>query len=69
MRPGDTPVPIPNTKVKTRAADGTALETVWESRWLPDLQNSGECKPKAQHEAYFVSFYPAVRDRTSKYKK
>ena len=37
MRPGDTPVPIPNTKVKTRAADGTALETVWESRWLPDF--------------------------------
>ena len=36
MRPGDTPVPIPNTMVKTRAADGTALETMWESRWLPD---------------------------------
>ena len=36
MRPGDTPVPIPNTTVKTRAADGTALETVRESRWLPD---------------------------------
>ena len=37
MRPGVTPVPIPNTKVKARAADGTALETVWESRWLLDL--------------------------------
>lgn len=36
MRLGDTPVPIPNTTVKTREADGTALETVWESRWLPD---------------------------------
>ena len=36
MRPGDTPVPIPNTMVKAWAADGTALETVWESRWLPD---------------------------------
>ena len=36
MRLGDTPVPIPNTMVKTSAADGTALETVWESRWLPD---------------------------------
>ena len=41
MRPGDTPVPIPNTKVKTRAADGTALETVWESRWPPDLKRKG----------------------------
>ena len=37
MRLGDTPVPIPNTMVKTQAADGTALETVWESRWLPEL--------------------------------
>ena len=37
MRLGDTPVPIPNTMVKTQAADDTALETVWESRWLPNL--------------------------------
>ena len=36
MRLGDTPVPIPNTMVKTWAADGTMLETAWESRWLPD---------------------------------
>ena len=36
MRLGVTPVPIPNTMVKTQAADGTILETVWESRWLPD---------------------------------
>ena len=37
IRPGETPVPIPNTMVKTRVADGTALETMWESRWLPKL--------------------------------
>ena len=36
MRLGDTPVLSPNTMVKTSAADGTMLETVWESRWLPD---------------------------------
>src|SRR5262245_25449761 len=30
-----TPVPIPNTEVKPDTADGTAWETVWESRWLP----------------------------------
>ena len=36
MRHGGTPVPIPNTMVKTMTADGTILETVWESRWLPD---------------------------------
>ena len=37
MRLGETPVHIPNTMVKPYAADDTMLETVWESRWLPDL--------------------------------
>ena len=32
-----TPVPIPNTKVKSYRADGTAGETLWESRKLPDF--------------------------------
>ena len=36
MRLGVTPVHIPNTMVKTQTADDTILETVWESRWLPD---------------------------------
>ena len=36
----ETPVPIPNTMVKTQAADGTALETVWESRWPPDQKRN-----------------------------
>ena len=36
IRSGETPVPIPNTMVKTWAADGTMLETAWESRWVPD---------------------------------
>ena len=36
----ETPVPIPNTTVKTQAADGTALETVWESRWAPELEKN-----------------------------
>ena len=38
MRLWETPVPIPNTTVKTQAADGTMLETAWESRWLPDQE-------------------------------
>ena len=42
MRLGGTPVPIPNTMVKTQAADGTALETVWESRWPPDHKKVNE---------------------------
>ena len=37
---GATPVPIPNTMVKTQAADGTALVTVWESRWLPNFKEN-----------------------------
>ena len=36
MRQGDTPVPIPNTTVKTLPADDTRLETARESRRLPE---------------------------------
>ena len=44
MRSGETPVLIPNTKVKAWTADGTALETVWESRRLPDIVFSARAK-------------------------
>ena len=44
MRLGETPVPIPNTMVKPREADGTALETVWESRWPPALKRKKEVR-------------------------
>ena len=37
MRFKVTPVSIPNTKVKLLEANGTAWETVWESKWLPGL--------------------------------
>ena len=36
MRAGETPVPIPNTKVKACAAENTMPETAWEDRWLPN---------------------------------
>ncbi len=36
MRLWETPVPIPNTTVKTQAADDTWLETARESKWLPE---------------------------------
>ena len=62
IRPGETPVPIPNTMVKTWEADGTALETVWESRWLPasngDVAQLGEhlpCKQGVESSNLFVS--------------
>ena len=48
MRPGVTPVPIPNTMVKTRTAEGTALETVWESRWPPNLKEKDEGRSAAE---------------------
>ena len=37
MRLRETPVNIPNTMVKPWTADGTILETIWESRWMPNL--------------------------------
>ena len=40
MRPGDTPVPIPNTMVKTRTAENTMPETAWEDRWLPKYEKN-----------------------------
>ena len=49
MRLGDTPVPIPNTMVKTQAADGTMLETAWESRWLPDFRKGLIAQPVRAH--------------------
>ena len=43
IRTGETPVPISNTKVKPRTADDTILETVWESRWMPEsIYGSGK---------------------------
>ena len=70
MRLGDTPVPIPNTMVKTQAADGTMLETVWESRWMPDpwgissvgrapaLQAGGhEFESRILHSVFYTDMY------------
>ena len=41
MRLWETPVPIPNTTVKTQTADDTWWETAWESKWLPNSIKSG----------------------------
>ena len=55
MRSGGTPVPIPNTTVKTGTAEGTALETVWENRWPPDQKKespasgAGRCTLKTSY--------------------
>ena len=57
MRPGVTPVLIPNTKVKAWAADGTALETVWESRWLPDIKFLMSSSRRRRANLEFKSFF------------
>ena len=46
----ETLLPIPNRKVKLYSADGTAWETVWESRMLPGF--------------YFGSIAQSVEQRT-----
>ena len=51
---GDTPVPIPNTMVKTQAADGTALETVWESRWPPEQKKTNESETKVSPLSFHI---------------
>ena len=67
MRPGETPVPIPNTMVKPGAADGTMLETAWESRWLPNfggLAQLGEhlpCKQGVESSNLLVSMPGVLR--------
>ena len=69
---GDTPVPIPNTTVKTQSADGTALETVWESRWLPDshggIAQLGEhlpCKQGVKSSNLSVSIVDVIKQLQS----
>ena len=56
MRPGETRVPMPNTRVKARAADGTMLETAWKSRRLPDYLKK---QPKGFYIEYW--FLPVIR--------
>ena len=69
IRPGDTPVPIPNTMVKTWEADDTMLETAWESRWLPDLNGDiaqlGEhlpCKQGVERSNLFISIQNSINE-------
>ena len=61
MRLWETPVPIPNTTVKTQAADGTALETVWESRWPPDQKRKTDGSLVKIEQASEVSFVGTKR--------
>ena len=60
----DPPVLIPNTEVKPFSADGTWLETTWESRTLPD---STKKKPQTNVWGFFFvypekSFFQIIFD-------
>ena len=61
IRPGVTPVPIPNTMVKPRTAENTILATVWEDRRLPvfgGIAQMGEhlpCKQGVKGSNPFIS--------------
>ena len=52
-----TPVPIPNTMVKTQTADGTLLETARESRWMPAFIKKILYNPYGDAEHEFDSHY------------
>ena len=52
----DPPVPIPNTEVKPFSADGTWLETTWESRNV-----AGFHKEKASDDVWGFFFVHPVR--------
>ena len=56
MRLRVTPVPIPNTMVKPQAADGTALETVWKSRWLPESFLKNRDGIRTLKTAYMIKY-------------
>ena len=57
-----TPVPIPNTEVKPATADGTAWETVWESRSLPALSRKPDV---SNHIGLFLPRGSDLRSRES----
>ena len=50
----DPPVPMPNTEVKPFSADGTWLETIWESRTLPDSMKK---RTHPLRGGFFFSFH------------
>ena len=64
-----TPVPIPNTMVKTRAADGTMLETAWESRRVPDDFNDLINDLRRKNFSFQMADQTAVRTLKTAYRK
>ena len=59
IRNGETPVPIPNTTVKTDTAESTLLETAREDRWLPHQKGNNI-------ERCFTYIHKHIENRISK---
>ena len=70
MRLGVTPVPVPNTMVKTQTADGTILETVWESRWPPIIKKNNAGSAMSNKKSFLLLMTDPIsqRDRVRKNK-
>ena len=64
MRLGDTPVPIPNTTVKTQAVDGTWWAAAWESRWSPESNCSEMFYCLGAADLTLVTVSEAATDKT-----
>src|SRR5690606_36022547 len=56
---GETPGPIPNPEAKPSSADGTAPETVWESRTPPD-NNPRLRPPHGAASTAFLTQFPSA---------
>jgi hypothetical protein len=57
-----TPVPIPNTVVKPRSADGTAGATRWESTTSPACSSDEPCSASARVRALLRTKLPHGRE-------
>ena len=65
----ETPVPIPNTEVKLLSADGTALETGWESRSPPEFNSKPLCLPEGAFKGISAASYSPTQSPTQYHRR
>ena len=70
IRNGETPVPIPNTTVKTDTAESTLLETAREDRWLPHQKGkyTKRCFTYISKTCTLKTEYRKIQESKLKYK-
>ena len=57
MKVSKHPFNIPNTMVKTKAAEGTTLETAWKYRWLPVFFGKDREEEEKQSSSELIYIY------------